>query len=105
MSDFSFIDLESAPRVPFNLDGRVLFSRPGYELVHLTLRAGEAMELHVQPFDVTFFITGGTGILSVENEVIPGIPGRTIHVSAGVKRAWANTGDEPLTILVNKFPD
>jgi len=103
MPDYTILPFSSAPRVPFNLDGRILFSSAEYELVHLTLQPGEAMEPHIQPIPIVFFVAGGIGALSVGGEVIDISEHMTIHVKAGVARAWANTGKEPLKILVNKL--
>jgi len=103
MSDFALLPLSSAPRVPFRLDGRILFSSGNYELIRLTLQPGESMEIHSQPMDVVFYVEEGTGTLTVENEILE-IPGRTtVHVSAGIPRAWSNKGVVPLIILVNKL--
>ena len=103
MPDYTIQPFSSAPRVPFKLDGRILFSSTRYELVHLTLRPGEALEQHTQPIPIVFFVAGGRGTLAVGEEVIEINEHMTIHVNAGVARAWTNTGDQPLVILVNKL--
>jgi mannose-6-phosphate isomerase-like protein (cupin superfamily) len=95
--------LTSAPRVPFRFDGRILFTSPGYELVHLTLHPGEQMEMHVQPFDVVFFVTSGKGVLKVGTETVEVDENTMVSVNKGVDRAWSNPGSRDLIILVNKL--
>jgi mannose-6-phosphate isomerase-like protein (cupin superfamily) len=103
MTAFTLLPFSSAPRVPFKFDGRILYSCENYELVHLTLQPGEGMELHAQPFDLVFFIAEGSGALTVGEERIETGVNTTVHVPAGVMRAWKNTGNIPLRILVNKL--
>lgn len=99
--------LTTAPRVPFNLDGRILYTSDRYEMVHLTLQPGETMEPHVQPMDIVFFVIEGTGTLTVGTP--PGasrhtVPANTaVHVPAGVARAWGNGGDGVFRVIVNKI--
>jgi len=40
-----------AERVPFNLDGRKMYTSEKMELVHLVLKSGEEVALHSNPFD------------------------------------------------------
>ncbi|MEI7662187.1 MAG: cupin domain-containing protein [Bacteroidota bacterium] len=103
MSFYTLCPFTSAPRVPFRFDGRVLFKDDRFELVHLTLQPGEGMDPHIQPMDVVFFVTEGSGLLTVGNDVIEVPQGTTIHINAGVLRAWTNTGSQPLKILVSKL--
>jgi quercetin dioxygenase-like cupin family protein len=52
---------ETAPRVPFQLDGRIMLSRPGIELIQLTLKPGEAIPKHINDFDVAIYVLNGNG--------------------------------------------
>lgn len=103
MSDFTLYPFSSAPRVPFNFDGRVLYASGRYEMVHLTLQPGEGMAMHAQPTDVVFFVLAGTGTLAAGEESVVAEENATVHIPAGVQRAWCNTGTVPLRILVNKL--
>jgi mannose-6-phosphate isomerase-like protein (cupin superfamily) len=103
MSEYTLYPLSSAPRVPFKLDGRILYTSDNYELVHLTLQPGEGMEMHTQPMDVVFFVIEGTGILAIGDEVVEVTENMTVHVSRGMSRAWSNHGDAALRLLVNKI--
>jgi quercetin dioxygenase-like cupin family protein len=103
MSDYQIIPFNDTPRVPFKLDGRKLFTSEMLEIIHLTLQPGESMDAHTQPMDVVFFVLEGTGTLSIGVESIVVGENTTIHVRSGVQRAWNNTGNQPLRILVNKL--
>jgi mannose-6-phosphate isomerase-like protein (cupin superfamily) len=103
MPDYTIQPFYTAPRVPFKFDGKILYASPGFELVHLTLQPGEAMEKHAQPFPVVFFVAEGSGTLVVGEETIEVTAKMTIRIEAGVKRAWANAGERPLVLVVNKL--
>jgi mannose-6-phosphate isomerase-like protein (cupin superfamily) len=108
MPDYTLYPISAAPRIPFKFDGRILYSSEKFELVYLTLQPGEEMEKHIQPIDVVFFVLEGTGTLDIGHpeslrEIIEVAPNMTIHVKAGISRAWRNTGDRQLKILVNKL--
>jgi quercetin dioxygenase-like cupin family protein len=53
--------------------------------------------------DVVFFVSEGSGTLAAGNEVIEVSHDTAIHIKAGVSRAWTNTGDRLLKILVSKL--
>ena len=99
----SILSLSDAPRVPFNIDGRILYSAPGYELVHLTLQPGEAMALHAQLFDVVFYVLSGTGTLQTDADTLEISENTMVHVGKDLRRAWRNEGSKELKILVNKL--
>jgi len=103
MPDYTLTSLSAAPRVPFRFDGRILHASARYELVHLTLHPGETMDLHVQPFDVVFFVIEGAGTLQSGDETLRVEANTAVYVEKGVMRAWSNTGPAPLRILVNKI--
>jgi quercetin dioxygenase-like cupin family protein len=102
MAEIKVTHFENAPKVPFNLDGRIMFSSEKLELIHLTLKQGEGMDLHTQPFDVVFFVISGKGKLRLENDAVEGLPGTCIHVPAGVKRGWKNESSDIFSVLVVK---
>ena len=103
MSDYHITPFYDATRVPFKLDGRKLFTSDMLEMVHLTLQPGEIIDPHAQLMDVVFFVLEGTGTLTVGDESIVAGENTTIQVRSGVQRAWSNTGNKPLRLLVNKL--
>ncbi len=44
-------NLSSAPKVPFDLDGKIMLSRKNLEVIHLSLQPGEVLTGHVNDFD------------------------------------------------------
>jgi quercetin dioxygenase-like cupin family protein len=102
MSELRITHLESAPAVPFKLDGRIMYSSDRLELIHLILQPGEGMDLHTQPFDVVFFVISGNGTLFLSENSAEGNPGTCIHVPAGTSRGWRNTGKTEFRVLVVK---
>lgn len=94
---------DNAPRVPFNLEAFVLHSEDKIELVYLSLKPGEILEKHKNPFDVIFFVAEGTGLLTIEEECVALSPSDTIKVTSEKLRGWENKGPETLKILVIKL--
>jgi quercetin dioxygenase-like cupin family protein len=103
MNEYTLYPFDGSPKVPFRFDGRILYASGKYELVHLVLQPSESMEPHTQAIDIVFFVIEGEGILSVGPDKITVTENTTVHVSPGVVRAWANNGNRPLRILVNKL--
>lgn len=107
---YTLTEFADAPHVPFDLDGRILFTSEKFELIHLTLKPGEFVEPHAQPFDVIFLVLDGGGELTVGmKKTEDGIT--TLHPSAGstvtvyghVQRSWRNTSGSDIRILVMKL--
>jgi len=99
---FSISHIKNAPKVPFNLDGRILHSSDELEIVHLTLAPREELGMHSQPIEVMFYVIEGDGILTIEQQRVEAYPGMMIGVSAGSMRSWFNDGQEELKLLVIK---
>ena len=96
-------NLNNSPRVPFDLEAFTLHSEDKVEIVHLLLKPGEKLQAHKNPFDVIFFVLEGSGLLSVENKSIELNPNDTVKLTSDKNRAWENTGDKDLRILVIKL--
>ncbi len=97
------VTLETAPKVPIQIDGRIMFSSEKAELIHLTLKRGEVIEKHDNPFDVIFYILEGIGKLTLNNETHLLNTNDCISVSTGIQRTMENSGDKELKILVCKL--
>jgi quercetin dioxygenase-like cupin family protein len=94
--------LENAPKVAFDLDGRIMHSSEKLELVHLTLKPGEILHKHKNPADVVFYILEGKGILIYEDHKIETAKDSCISLKHNIERGWENNGSENLRILVIK---
>jgi mannose-6-phosphate isomerase-like protein (cupin superfamily) len=107
---YTLTEFADAPRVPYDLDGRILYTSEKFELIHLNLKPGEVVQPHAQPFDVIFFVQDGCGELVTGTETDPGgmttlkpAAGSTITVHGHVQRSWRNPGGSDLRILVMKL--
>ena len=98
-----FQDWESAEKVPFNLDGRTMYSEKNIELVHLKLKPGESLELHKNPFDVVFYILKGSGVLTVDQKSKEFNSFASIEVKSTSLRAWENKSNSDFEVLVIKL--
>ncbi|MEA3443891.1 MAG: cupin domain-containing protein [Bacteroidota bacterium] len=96
-------DLNTADKVPFDLDGRIMFKSEKTELIHLTLLPGEELALHGNPFDVVFYVLEGEGILAIEDETVIMNENQTIDIAKDVIRGWKNVSNEILRLLVVKI--
>jgi quercetin dioxygenase-like cupin family protein len=94
---------ETAPPVPFQLDGRIMLSRPGTEVIQLTLKPGETLPKHVNDFDVAIYILEGQSRIETGTASEEVLPGMLAEIVAGEERGMANTGDGMLKVLVMKF--
>lgn len=95
--------LKTAEKVPFNLDGRKMYVGLNVELIHLSLKPGEVLEKHSNPFDVVFYILEGSGIVETDDESISVEPDMSIEIEMGINRGISNTGDDVLRVLVVKI--
>ena len=95
--------LTTAEKVPFNLDGRKMYTGLNVELVHLSLKPAEVLEKHNNPFDVVFYILEGSGIVETDDQSINVEPDMSIEIEMGINRGITNTGDKALRVLVVKI--
>ena len=98
-------ELKSASKVPFNLDGRILFSQENVEIIHLTLQPGEEIDIHKNPVDVLFWVLNGVATLTVEEKEFVFGKNNLIEVGSKENRGWKNKGNEIFEILVVKLLD
>jgi len=97
------INLTNAPKVPFNVDGREIFSSEKACVIHLCLKPGESVKKHSNPFDVFFYVLKGSGILEAEAEPEELHENDATYVKANILRGWTNHKHEELKILAFKI--
>ncbi|MDI3527701.1 MAG: hypothetical protein PWR03_1884 [Tenuifilum sp.] len=95
-------NLSDAPRVPFDLDGRIMFSSQKVEMVHLNLKPGEKIPMHSNPFEVVFYLLEGELELTVNNDAVALKPDSTVHVGIDENRSLENKADKIARVLVIK---
>jgi quercetin dioxygenase-like cupin family protein len=94
--------VDDAPKVPFDLDGKIMYASDKLEIVNLTLKPGERISKHSQPFDVVFYVLSGDAILETDTENIEVKENTSIFVPAGMQRSWNNNGLKKFKVLVIK---
>jgi len=97
------IDLKSAQKVPFKLDGRIMYSSEKIQMVHLNLKPGEKIELHSNPFDVVFYVLEGEGIVYVDENNFNIEKNQALPIKSGQMRGCYNTSKHDFSILVTKI--
>ncbi|RPH33192.1 MAG: cupin domain-containing protein [Bacteroidales bacterium] len=94
--------LETAEKVPFNLDGHKMFTNEKVELVHLALKPNEEIALHANPFDVIFFVLEGAGLVLFEKEIFNVEPNTSIFIEKDKQRGMRNHSNSIFRVLVCK---
>ena len=60
---------DNASPIPFNIEAKKMFINSRVELIKLSLKPAEEIELHKNKVDVVFYTVSGKGILTIENEI------------------------------------
>ena len=94
--------LQTAERVPFNLDGRKLFIDSRAEIIHLCLKPGEVLAPHTNPFDVAIFVVEGYGKAESDGNATDIEQNDCLSIPSGAQRGLSNTGNSDLRVLVFK---
>lgn len=97
------VTLESAEKIPFNLDGHKMFTSEKVELIHLNLNPNEEVAPHTNPFDVIFYILEGEGKIIVDDEPMPVKANHTLFIERDKQRGMINTGSTNLRVLIFKI--
>lgn len=97
------LNLREAPKVPFNLNGHILCSNENVQIVHLVLKPGDKIELHVNEIDVVFHVLEGKAMLLTENGNRIITRDDCISIEAGIKRGLENISVSDFKVLVIKL--
>jgi mannose-6-phosphate isomerase-like protein (cupin superfamily) len=95
-------ELVTAPRVPFDIDGKILYSGSRNEIIHLSLSPGEKIPLHDNPVDVIFYILEGSAVLMLESKEVILNRDSCLLLEKGILRGWHNRSDIYTRLLVIK---
>lgn len=98
----NILHVNETPKVQYNLDGHILCSLPGVEVVHLSLKPGEKIDKHINPNDVIFFVVEGTAMLQTDTEEEPVTKDQVIVVPGGTNRGIDNKSESIFKVLVIK---
>ena len=94
--------VNETPKVQYNLDGHILCSLPGVEVVHLSLKPGEKIEKHINPNDVIFFVVEGKAMFETDTENQLVSKDQVILVPGGTNRGIDNISVSIFKVLVIK---
>lgn len=86
------------------VEARKIYDTKDAQLIHLTLKPGEALKPHITPVDVFFYVLEGKGIVEVGKEKQTVIANQLIESPAGIVHCWYNEGVKTLKVLVAKVP-
>lgn len=97
------LSLKEAPRVPFNLNGRILCNHQNIQILHLTLKAGDKIEKHINANDVVFYILEGKALFMNGDEHQLVTKDEIIKVKGGTERGFDNISVADFKVMVIKF--
>jgi quercetin dioxygenase-like cupin family protein len=73
------------------------------EIVLISLKKGEKIPIHNNPFEVIFFVKSGKGVLTVEEESYTLEENESALISDTDNRSWVNNEQKVLELLVIKM--
>lgn len=97
------LSLKEAPKVPFNLNGRILCNHQNVQIVHLTLKAGDKIEKHINENDVLFYVLEGKALIIQGNEHHLVSKDEIIKIQGGTERGFDNISVADFKVMVIKF--
>lgn len=81
-----------------------LYDTEHAQVMHITLKPGEALKQHITPVDVFFYVLEGNGVVEIGDEKQEVGPDTLIESTARILHCWYNEGTEVLRVLVVKVP-
>jgi quercetin dioxygenase-like cupin family protein len=94
---------KQAEKVNAAVDGRIMFSSPRAESILLTLKPGEVIPEHTNPFDVLFIGMEGLAIVISGDQKLELEPKQTLFVTSEEPRQMENHTDNPIAVMVVKI--
>ena len=91
-------------KTPHDAEARKIYDTKDAQVIHLTIKPGDALKRHITPVDVFFYILEGEGIIEIGDEKQTVFADHLIESPAGIVHCWYNEGDKDLKVLVVKVP-
>jgi mannose-6-phosphate isomerase-like protein (cupin superfamily) len=98
-----FFTPEESELIPYEFDARRMWNTQTLEIVRLVIPTDKSMNLHDNPSDVIFYLMQGSGELIMEDQTYQLSAESCTEVKTGTNRAWRNTGNTDLIVLVIKL--
>ena len=95
---------EPAKENPHKVDVRQLYNHPTAQIMHVTLKPGEALKPHKTPVDVCFYILEGTPTINIGDESQVFEKDNLIESPADIVHYLSNESNLKARILVTKAP-
>lgn len=89
---------------PHKVDVRKLYDYDNAQVMHITLKAGEALKPHITPVDVFFYILEGIVDVRVGDETISVEKDNLVESPKGIIHCLSNNSQLNTRILVVKAP-
>ncbi len=91
-------------QTPHKVDVRKLYEKETAQVMHITLKPGEALKPHFTPVDVFFYILEGTPEVMVGNETVKVEADSLVESPKDIVHCLYNNSDSIARILVVKAP-
>lgn len=89
---------------PHKVDVRQLYDHDNAQVMHISLKAGEALKPHITPVDVFFYILEGIVDVRVGDEIISVDKDNLVESPKGIIHSLSNSSQLKARILVVKAP-
>ena len=89
---------------PHDVEARKLYDTENAQVIHLTLKPGEALKKHITPVDVFFYVLEGEPTIEVGKERKTVSADHLIESPAKIPHCIYNETDKIARILVVKVP-
>jgi mannose-6-phosphate isomerase-like protein (cupin superfamily) len=101
-----FVEVKNAGSKPnpHGVDARNISDTKNVQVVHITLKPGEALKKHITPVDVFFYILEGQITVEIGDERVVVGPETLVESPAKIPHRLANEGTGVGRILVVKTP-
>ncbi len=100
------VDWKELPIVetPHRVDVRKLYDHESAQVMHITLKPGEALRPHITPVDVFFYILEGAVDVRIGTETVTVTADRLVESPKDIIHNLSNSSDAPARIMVVKAP-
>jgi quercetin dioxygenase-like cupin family protein len=99
------IDVKTMDRFqnPHGVEAKKIYGTDKADVVHITLKPGEALKKHTTPTDVFFYVLQGEGVVEIGEEKQKVSADMLIDSPAGIPHCWYNESPDALRFLVVKL--
>ncbi|MFO7790607.1 MAG: cupin domain-containing protein [Bacteroidales bacterium] len=86
------------------VDVRKLYDKDSAQVMHITLKPGEALKPHITPVDVFFYVLQGTVDIRVGDETVSVDKDKLVESPKDIVHNLSNNSDSNARIMVVKAP-